>query len=243
MLRSVAVLAPALAGCLASNGDQGMLILNNSAVAAGATGCTFSGDVSQPFVSHGIISTLSPVPYLMTPLIQSRIQPQMTGDTSIRTITLQGADVTLTVASISLMSQTAGFSTPPAPDLGADGKFKSLFSGSIMPGGTANVGMDLIPLTVLNTIAMQAPTADTHVHAEVVANVTAYGTMGGDKVTSEPFQYPVTVCNDCVVVDLGLCNTMTMTMLTGDPCNVFQDGTVACCEANGQLICPAVSMM
>ncbi len=238
MLRSVAILAPALAGCVASNGDQAMLILNNSALSIGAIGCSFTGDINQPFISHGEISTLSPVPYLLTPLIQSRITAEMMGDTSQRTITLQGADVTLTVASVSLMSPT-GFSTPPAPDLGADGKFKSLFSGSILPDGTANVGMDLVPLTVLNTIAMLATTPDTHVHAEVVANITAYGTMGGDKVTSEPFQYPVTVCNDCVVVDIGACTSTTMKSMTGNACNVFQDGTVECCEVNGGLLCPA----
>jgi hypothetical protein len=239
MLRSVAILAPALAGCLASNGDQGMLILNDSALGMGAMGCVFTGDINQPFISHGIISTLSPVPYGLTPLIQSRIQPQMMGDTSIRTISLQGADVTLSVASVQLMSKSVGNSSPAPPDLGSDGKFKSLFSGSIMPGGTANVGMDLIPTSVLQTIGSLATTTDMHVHAEVVGTVTAYGTMGGDKVTSEPFQFPVTVCNDCVIVDIGACTMMTAPSTTGNPCNVFQDGTVACCEANGGLLCPA----
>jgi hypothetical protein len=216
-----------------------MIILNNSAPAA--TGCMFTGATTQPFESHGIIATISPIPYQFTPLIQSRITSTTT-DQAQRTITLQGADVALSVASVSIMSATGGFSTPPAPGLGADAAFKVLFSGSVTPGGTVNIGMDLIPLTTLATIAQLAGTGD-HVHAEVVAKVTVYGTLGGDRVNGEPFQYPVTVCNDCVVVNLGACGPMTMTSVVGNPCNPFQDGTVACCETNGSLVCPAINVM
>src|SRR5579862_136136 len=120
MFRPLVVLAPVLAGCLASNGDQGMLILNNSALTVGATGCTFTGDVNQPFIAAGEISTVSPVPYLLTPLIQSRISVTTMEETSDRTISLDGADVTLKVESVSLMSKTAGNSSPTPPDLGSD---------------------------------------------------------------------------------------------------------------------------
>jgi len=246
MLRSLAVLAPiaALTGCTAStNSDSPIVVLENTALPAGSTGCTFSGVAGQPALSHGEISTASPSPYLLTPLLESQVTAVMGAELQ-RTIQIQGADVHLSVPTATLTSAT-GTSTPVSIALtGADGAFQSLFSGSLSPNdGTANVAFDLIPTSAINSIYMQAkPGATDHLHAEVVANVTVYGQLGGSRVDSVPFQYAVTVCNDCVINIVGAC-PFTGTPRTGNPCNLFQDIPVDCCtETTGELTCPARTM-
>jgi hypothetical protein len=206
-----------LVGC-AGQGDEGFFILNNTAPSGGA--CALSGDPNQAFLAHGAISNVSPVAYFFTPLIVSRIEA-LAGHESQRTIHIQGARVELQAASSTgTLAAVSG------------GNFTALVSGSVDPSGSVNVGFDLIPVSIINSF-----TADT----EVQATVTMFGTMGDTQIDAEPFQYPVTVCTNCIVVDNGAC-PMTGSPRVGNPCNVFQDGIVDCCESAGGLICPAATM-
>jgi hypothetical protein len=215
-----------LFGC-ADHGGEGMVILENTA--AMGTTCMLTGDPTQPTLSAGQIVAGSPEPYLLTPLIESRISDLGSDDEIARTILLDGADISL---------QSAGTTGSLAP-LGST--FTSVFSGSIPPGGTVNVSFEIIPASVLNMI-----TTDT----EVVANITVHGTEGGGTINAEPFTYGVTVCTDCVVNVLtgadgttkDSCSSFTSTVRPGNPCNPFQDGAVDCCmSGSGALVCPAVA--
>lgn len=223
-------LAPALVlGACVSHGDEGMVVLNNTAVGA-ATSCSLSGDPSQPFQPMGMISTLSPGPYLVTPLIQSRItaDPTNAGQITQRTIQLQGAHIHL--------SFPAG-STTVTTDPG-NLNFDALFSADLPPQGTANVAFGLIPAGLIADAGKLGGT----VHIEVLADVTIFGSLGGDRVDASPWQYPVTICNDCVVNNLGTCTMGITASNKGNPCNVFQDGVVDCCTdgTTGAIRCPAM---
>ena len=243
MLRALTSLVPAvlLVGCVANSGDEGMVVLNNTAPPT--TGCLLTGMSSQPFISHGEISTLSPSAYLFTPLIESRLAgtASTTGGTDLQhTIQLQGARVSLEVKGASVQHADGSFSSPTITLSGAAAKFTTLFAGSVTPLGTVNVGMDLIPIPTIASIAQQSgATATDHMHVEVLATATIYGQVGGSDITAQPYQFPVTVCNDCVVVDNGQCPLVITTPRLGDACNPYQDGVVDCCrDASNRLICP-----
>lgn len=62
-------------------------------------------------------------------------------------------------------------------------------------------------------------------------------TNSGRSLTSDPFNYPVDVCNGCFVGNVAPCPYKPAN--PGNPCNPAQDYTVDCCTSNGQLICPA----
>lgn len=244
MLRSLAILAPSLAllGCAATQDSDGaMIVLQNTGLAVGAITCTFTGMAGQPTISHGQISTASPAPYLLEPLIESRITAVM-GQELQKTILIEGADIHLSVPSVTVTNASNQTTTPTVTLTGADAAFKSLFSGSVMPnGGVTNVGVNLIPTTVINQIVQQSgATSADRLHAEVVAEVNVYGSLGGDTVKALPFQYAVTVCNDCVINNIGMCPA-TGTVRPGNPCNYFQDLPVDCCTepTSGALTCPA----
>jgi hypothetical protein len=244
MLRSLAILVPSLSllGCAAqTDSDGAMIVLQNTALAQGAVSCLFTGVPGQPTISHGQISTASPIPYLLEPLIESRVTA-VAGEELQKTILVEGADVHLSIPTVTVTNSSNQTTTPTVTLTGADAAFQSLFSGSIMPnGGATNVGMDLIPTTVLNQIVQQSgATGSDHLHAEVVAQINVFGSLGGDKVKALPFQYAVTVCNDCVVNVLGDCPAVG-TIRPGNPCNEFQDFPVDCCTepTSGALTCPA----
>jgi hypothetical protein len=214
-----------------------MVVLQNTGLIQGATACTFTGVAGQPSISHGQISTDSSSPYLLNPLIESKITAT-TGSELQRTILIEGADVHLTVP-----SATVGTSTVPISLSAGNAAFQSLFSGSLAPNdGTTNVSMNLIPQAAIAEIVTQANPGTEHLHAEVVAQVNVYGKLGGDRVEALPFQYAVTVCNDCVVNVIGTC-PVTATSRLGNPCNVFQDLPVDCCTepTTGNLTCPSRS--
>jgi hypothetical protein len=226
----------ALFGC-ANQGDEGMIVLNNTAI-AGA--CTLSGTKGQPFIAHGQIYAYGSAGYFLTPLIESRVV-LAEGDTDLtqRTIFLKGANITLEVKAVSIEKPGNVFSTGSITLSGTDAQFSSLFSGSLPPSGTVNVGFDVIPVPTLRKIAASSGAADgDRWTAEVLATVSILGELGGDDVESLPFQFPIAVCNDCVVRNLGACPKTPVN--TGNACNIFQDGAVDCCvDAAGFLVCPA----
>jgi hypothetical protein len=219
---SFVLLVSAVSAC-ADKGDEGMFILNNSAPPEGAM-CVFTGAVTQPFIAAGSISISSLDGYFFSPLIESRITA-VTGQEAERTIHLEGADVTLSVA-----------------NGGPSQSFTALFAGSVAPnGGTTNVGFELIPQSSILALGNKTQ------NVEVVANVAIYGTLGGGRIDGEPFQYPVTIVGDNkgVVNSIGACDQMTLPAVThtGNACNVYQDGEVDCCTCGSgttaTLICPA----
>ena len=240
MLRAAVLFTSTLAfaGCVADSGGEGFVILNNTAI-TGDT-CTLTGAAGQGFVAHGQINSGSPSGYLLTPLFQSAITA--TGMDLQRTILLSGANVELSVVAMTVTHPDGSITNPTLPALsGTDAKFRVLFSGSLPPGGTANFAFEVLPVSTIHTImASAAAGADDSVNAEVTAKVTADGTMGGDRVNSAPFTYPITVCNDCVIVDRGACSEFMGEARIGNACNPFQDGPVDCCEdPTAGLVCPA----
>ena len=228
MLRYLSIVA--LAGCLAHSGDEGMVVLNNTAITGNM--CTLLGTAGQAFQTQGVISSLSPFAYVLTPFLQSKISvgdPTDVAQVLQRTIQLQGARVDLSVA--------GGKVSLP------NNHFAALFSGDLPPQGTANVGFDLVPPEDIAAINSALGPATTPGSVTVIASAVVYGTMGGNEIDSNPFQYPVTVCNNCVVTDLGACKgLMAGTISVGNPCNPYQDGVLDCCEGTG-LVCPAVPTM
>jgi hypothetical protein len=239
------VFAAALGACVASNGDEGIFITKN--VAPG-DGCTLSSDVAEKFLAHGTLDLYSPIPYTFNPQMQSRITAT-TGKEDSRTVLLRGARVDLDFVS----TDAAGNKLFTASELAAlksagATHFQSLFSAPLRPnGGIADASFDLIPTAVTEAIAAKVGSTTASFRTEVVAKVVVYGDMSGSEITSQEFQFPVTVCNDCVVNVLTdamgaaqTCPAPAGTAVTqGNSCNPYQDGPIDCCKMGTSLVCPA----
>lgn len=233
-----ALITAALGGCAADTGDEGIFITRN--VVPG-DGCTFTASATEPFLAHGTYSVFSPGAYRFHPQMKSKITATAAQENA-RTIIVEGARVTLTFPDESV------FTAAQQEDLRSRGimRFSSLFSAPLSPnGGLADGALDLITPALLDELvaakgngilAANAPSF----RAEVVATVVVYGDMSGDEITSQEFQFPVTICNDCVVNELGTCPLPMGTTITnvGNVCNPYQDGTVDCCRMGADVVCP-----
>ena len=235
-----ALLASVLGGCAADNGDEGIFITKN---VVPEDGCSFAASESAPFLAHGTFSVFSPSNYRLHPQMKSKVTATAAQENA-RTVIVEGARVTLEFPDESVLSASQ------QDTLRNNGvmRFSSLFSAPLPPnGGIADGELDLIPTALLDELiaakgngilAADAPSF----RAELVASVVVYGDMSGSEVTSQEFKYPVTICNDCVVNELGACPLPMGTEVanTGNSCNPYQDGKVDCCRMGADVVCPAI---
>jgi len=256
-MRRHCLLALALAGCVADGGDEGLVVRNN--LAPDGSSCKFTPATSTAFVSRGTLHTRSPSPYLLAPLLESRIVAAM-GQESVRTVSLMGARIDLAIGPITV-EDAQGATTFSCAAEGASAcydeaaraalaeagvtRFRSLFSAPLAPnGGLSTATFDLVPTAAVREIERKAGAlpAGARLHAQVVATAVVYGQLGGGEVSSPPYVYPVSVCNDCVLNVVGACvDTPTgFAPRPGNPCNLYQDGTADCCTNGTALVCPAV---
>src|SRR5262249_29996046 len=127
-------------------------------------------------------------------------------------------------------------------------KFRQPFSAPLPPnGGLASAAFDLVPTVAVTEIKRKVGVLPdgARMHALVLATATIYGQLNGSDVDGRPFDYPVTVCNDCVVNDRGPCSGLKTSFQPrkGNPCNSYQDGTIDCCSNGASFVCPAVGTM
>ena len=111
MLRLTTLTAVLALTACAETGDEGMIVLNNTAV---TDTCSLSGAPSQPFIAHGQIWAKSPNGYFLTPLIQSRVTSADSVDDTQRTIFLSGANVSLEVKAVTIEKPDGSFVNGPA---------------------------------------------------------------------------------------------------------------------------------
>ena len=227
-LLSSASAAALLSGCAADSGDEGMYVLK--AVAPG-DGCTFTSEESEAFIGHGRYVIGAPAPYRIIPQIKSKL----TADDDrleARTIQIHGARVNLTFADPSMAE-------------GIDEsllRFQSLFSAPLEPnGGVTDAIFDLIPEGLSKALAAKLASTTTPVETEVIAKLTVYGDIVGSEVVSQEWQFPVTMCTDCILKDLGPCSELSPSAVVrpGNACSPYQDGVADCCSDGNDYICPA----
>jgi hypothetical protein len=76
------------------------------------------------------------------------------------------------------------------------------------------------------------------------STIRAVGSTVTRSVTSDPFHFPILVCDGCLIANavdrkVPVCPALA-SQNTGNVCNVAQDEAVDCCTTNGgQLVCPA----
>jgi hypothetical protein len=244
------VAALAIAPACATHGDESIIITKN---VASLTGCAFTSSTDEPGFPAGEISVFSGGGYQFHPQLESRIISDITvpGADLQHTIIVEGADVDLTFADPTLGQGTGGgFSASDIQMFHDSGltHFEAPFSVNLAPNeGISDASFELVSRGLLDKITAAVPAAvkiprTVTFETTLLATITVFGDMSGDHVTSQPFSYPVTVCNDCVVnIASGVCPLPMGTVSNiGNGCNAFQDGVLDCClDGTGTLVCPA----
>lgn len=74
----------------------------------------------------------------------------------------------------------------------------------------------------------------------VNVHVRAFGSTTTQDFESDPLDFPVYVCDGCLIANVLTCPFTAAPANPGNPCNVAQDSFVDCCSLNSDLICPPI---
>lgn len=232
----VGMLAVAATACVDDAGDGAVRVIRNQAI--GDESCVVPSTLESTGRSGGFIESTSPVDYVLTPVVRNFASSNSGRLLAQRIAFIEGAKIDLSFVDPELFS---------AAELETNAslvKFSSPFSAAVNPdGGTAGVGFTVLPVELLRLI--QPKLSATRSRAVVNVRLKLYGTMGGGSFESEPFLYPVTVCDyrigGCVISAQFTCGGLLpagFTIRKGNACNPYQDGPSDCCNLGGGIVCP-----
>lgn len=206
------------------------------------SGCVVPADLSATYKDSGdldlsLVTYGAETGYLFFPLMQNDA-PSATGGIDPNRIALSEFQVDLGVAADAPPLIVSLFNNGTVANLT---KFSVPTSGSVASGGGNTAGaVNAVPAELarrmLSTNALVAPGDFFY----LTATVRAQGNTLNKTVTSDPFNFPIRVCNGCLANDLGICPLAQAGGNSGDPCNIAQDQPVDCCELGSSLVCPAV---
>jgi hypothetical protein len=188
--------------------------------------------MGEGLLDVAIVRTGAPSAYLLFPLIENNL-PGSGAANDPNQIQITGFDVDIS---------TIGSGTPAAMQVLNDNSqllhFRVPWSGGVSSGGGQ---ISAIVETVPVALAMQlagagglgaTPGLTLNLRVQAVGS-----TNSGRSLTSDPFNFPLEVCNGCLIGNVAPCPYRATN--AGNACNPAQDLAVDCCTENGNLICPA----
>jgi hypothetical protein len=206
-------------------------------------GCVVPADLSATYLDSGtldlsLVSAGADTGYLFFPLMQNNA-PSSTGGIDPNRIALSDFEVDVSVDDPQAPAKIKSFfMSPPRPDLI---KFSVPTSGSVASGGGNTAGsVNVVTAELARGLRDQNALASPASFFYLTATVRVQGKTLTNTVTSDPFHYPIRVCNGCLANDLGICPLAQAGSNSGDPCNIAQDSPVDCCELGSALVCPPV---
>ena len=118
--------------------------------------------------------------------------------------------------------------------------YKTPWSGSVSSGGgVISAWVAAFPVELASRIlATHELGAGPSVYMNL--KIRAFGHTLTQDIESDPLDYPVAVCDGCLIARTQACPFTQAPLYTGNPCNVAQDAFVDCCTAGNDLICPPV---
>ena len=230
-ITAVAFITAVVMGSCAENSSSLVIIQNQPP----SDGCEASNSVSDKFLSHGILD-----------LGASRfgITPQYIGwfvvENNLRsTVDDKGIElnkVEITKAKIQFHPGQAGENLEYT-------QYGDYTFVTIAPGETRTLQVNLIPPNVAERLNVpEGQFIEAYVKLQIV------GERGGTTIESNTIRYPITLCNGCLIKNIGYCDSATFPdpLAEGQSCNKSQDEPLDCCQdpnaqgADATYRCPAV---
>ncbi|HSZ81678.1 MAG TPA: hypothetical protein VLA14_05325 [Polyangia bacterium] len=207
------------------------------------SGCVIPGTLSDLYLDSGdldlsLINDGADTGYLFFPLMQNNAPAPASAGIDPNRIALSEFLVDLSVGADAPPAIVSLFNQPPRPELL---KFSVPTSGSVASGGGDTAGsVNAVTAELARDIRSKNALASPGDFFYLTATVRVQGKTLTNTVTSDPFHYPIRVCNGCLAHDLGICPLTQAGADSGDPCNIAQDQPIDCCELGPSLVCPPV---
>jgi hypothetical protein len=231
--------------------DQFIIVQDQVPMQPGCLIPTTIGSVyqSEGFMDVRLVFPDTTIGYEIFPVVRNNLPGNSGSSGDPNRIALSAFEVDVSVADDAPQGvkdmfaafQTSGPSGAPDQMI----KYRSLTSGSVTSeGGTAASAVTGVPADLARALR-----ASGHLQGappfHLISTVRAVGKTTTRTVTSDPFDFPITVCDGCLIRnavggEVPTC-PLTYTPATGNSCNIAQDGYVDCCQTGaGELVCPGM---
>jgi hypothetical protein len=193
-----------------------------------------SGVLDLSLVSPGAESA-----YLMYPLFQNNLESSTGGGIDANAIHLRSFAVDITpLGPLPPLTQEL-FSTLEGDAAGSKLlHYSAPWSGSVSSGGgmIATI-VKGFPVGLANQIF---GVGEIGLSPSVTMNIRirGFGSTTTRDIESDPFDFPVALCDGCLIANLQPCPYTVAPAHSGNRCNVAQDQSVDCCLNGNDLICP-----
>jgi len=216
-------------------------IINNQVPSADCTiGTSDTVYQGQGRLDARLVRSGAEAAFYVFPLLQNNLaSPGDEGpDTNKITLSSFAVDISLLTAPPATTALIDGLNANPAtaPLL----HYKTPWSGSIASGGgrlAAWVAAFPVELAARILAAQELSVSPT---VWVNLKIRSFGRTLTQDIESDPFDYPVALCDGCLIARTGPCPFTSEPLYLGNPCNVAQDALVDCCTTGADLICPPV---
>lgn len=174
--------------------------------------------------------------YLVFPLVRNDLPAPAAGETSQNSIELRGFDVDI-VPIGSLPSATDALLTSLQSDTLMH--FRLPWSGVLEPGGGVRAAhVAAVSGELARRIRDTGDLRAAGTFIQIGARIRVAGDRSGS-VESDPFLFPIRVCDGCLIGRVDNCPLATAPANVGNVCNLAQDDVVDCCISGSTLTCPA----
>lgn len=232
------LLAAGATGCVAAEGDESFVIVNNLVPDVDEMTGTVSFTPSEtgPFLSRGVFG------FFATPFVGSQFESRVqaaAGRESLRTIFVEGANISLEIGQILIEDLAEG--TLETRGTASQFEFQTGFTSALPPNGGLSVGIyDIVPVDVMTDLraavidVMDNP--NLRVSAEITTTTTAFGDFYGERIDATSFQFPVTILKESTCRDL-VCSPSAGETTANCPfdcscgdeiCNPFDEDATSC---------------
>jgi hypothetical protein len=207
-------------------------------------GCTIAAAAGGLYVGQGTLdvraSAGSGVGYLLFPLLRNDLPREGSGGVEPNRIALDGFDIDLhmTDGPVEAMDYFAALAGDPAT--AALMRYREAWSGSVDPGGGTTAAITVAFPGEAARLLRESNTLGDGGGARVEVEVRATGRTLTGGLRSDPFKYPIRICDGCLINSISACPAKAP-VLEGGICNPGQDAPVDCCTEGADLICPATS--
>ncbi len=231
LLTAAAFIFAIATGSCAENSSSLVIIQNQPP----KKGCEASNSVSDTFLSHGILD-LGASRFGITPQYFGWFVLENNLRSTVEDNGIELNKVEITKAKIQFHPAQAG------EDLEYT-QYGDYSFVTVAPGETRTIQVNLIPPNVAERLNVpEGKFIEAYVKLQVV------GERGGTSIESNTIRFPVTLCNGCLIKNIGYCDSATFPdpLAEGHSCNQSQDEPLDCCQdpqAQGADVtyrCPAV---
>jgi hypothetical protein len=217
MFKTLSFLMFAILLSACAENSSSLTILQNQAP---DDGCSASNSLSDQFVSHGVLD-LGAAELGITPQYYAWLVVKNNLRSTMDSHGIELNSVEMKEARIDLNLGSAG------SGLGAYTSFADYTFVMISPGETRSMQISVIPPNLGGRLSL--PKGQ---FVDAVAKIRLVGERGGSEIETHSIHFPITLCNGCLIENIGSCATATFpeTVYLGHSCNKSQDKPLHCCR-------------